>query len=50
MSTWSALLQKPAALKGSDDLDEWFERIARQLLAGSRLMVGNGPHRFVAST
>jgi hypothetical protein len=47
MSTWTLLLQKPTSLQGSDALDEWFERIARQLLAGSRLMVGNGPHRFV---
>ena len=47
MSTWSALLQKPATLKGRDNLKEWFDRIARQLLVGSRLMIGNGPHRFV---
>ena len=47
MSTWAALLEKPAALKGRDDLDGWFDRIAARLLAGSRLMVGSGPHRFV---
>src|SRR5262249_36534114 len=47
MCTWSTLFQRPATLKGSDKLTELFDRIARQLLAGSRLEVGNGPHRFV---
>jgi hypothetical protein len=47
MSSWSNLFQKPSSLKGRDDLDNWFDRIAARLLAGSRLMVGSGPHRFV---
>src|SRR5262245_57334230 len=47
MSIWTSLLKKPTSLRGSDALDDWFDRIARQLLAGSRVMVGNGPHRFV---
>ena len=25
MSTWTSLLQKPASLRGSENLEEWFE-------------------------
>jgi hypothetical protein len=47
MSDWSALLTKPAELRGSDELRDWFTQIAGRLLNGSRLLVAGQPHRFV---
>ncbi|HZV06343.1 MAG TPA: hypothetical protein VE999_14785 [Gemmataceae bacterium] len=41
MSDWPSLLRK------REPLDDWFTRMAKQLLNGSRLVVGGQPHRLV---
>jgi hypothetical protein len=46
MSSWDILLQQPEALRGSDDLADWFTQIGSQLLTGCRLLVAGQPHRF----
>ena len=45
MSDWTALMKRPSNLP--TDVEDWFTRIAEQLLNGCVLMVGNEPHRFV---
>ncbi len=47
MSAWPSLFRKPDALGAADALIDWFDRIAAQLLIGSRLLVGRQPHRLV---
>ena len=44
MSTWTSLLQKPASLRGSENLEEWFER-NHPLGIHQRLCVGAAPLR-----
>src|SRR5260370_37571223 len=47
MSDWPALMQRPSDEKLRAGAEDWFPRLAEQLLDGSVLMVGNEPHRFV---
>jgi hypothetical protein len=47
MSTWQPLLQRPSDFSDGPAADGWFTRIADRLLNGSRIVVGNDPHRFV---
>src|SRR5687768_13664992 len=44
--SWETLLSEPAGSGPVTDPAEWFDRIARRLLGGSRLMVGGVPHRL----
>jgi hypothetical protein len=46
MSDWLSLFQKPDPLEDGEAIEAWFNRMARRLLGGTRLLVGKQPHRF----
>ncbi|HWG41657.1 MAG TPA: hypothetical protein VN688_02645 [Gemmataceae bacterium] len=47
MSDWLSLFHKPSPPSASDDLNDWFTRIAERLLNGSRLIVAKQAYRLV---
>lgn len=47
MTDWEGVLRRPADFQDGPVAEEWFGRIAGQLLNGARLVAGGEPHRFV---